>query len=559
MIKLRDSIKLVCRLYDEAIGKASKEEVAIEILREKRRWMCRNDLFYLCKVTGNDKIVELPSIFEPFCDDVSLMNWAIVHYGMFGGSEGMLKVDEVTNDPYTDLYFERMYLCYRAFYKTTIVTKVHSLQLLLNFPNIRICLEHNKQDTSSDNLNTIKGYFLNTKVGEYFPEYIVPGKEWGNLGGFSVGCKTDYSRSEDSIEAVGVGAEKTGRHWDVRKSDDSVTQDSVNTEELIKKTKDNDARFIAGHFTNPKLKFQDYSGTRYHYADLYSEKKTNPRIRLVEIPLTDDGGNPTHPERFTPEDIVNIRAGIDDDWVFNCQMQLKPEDPAKKRFAPEMIRYWEEIQKGLVHYLLVDPANEKKKKSDYTAMTVVGVGLSNYFVVDMLRDKLGPEERIQTAIGLIKRYNIKDVGWEKVGLGNDTFYLEERRRAENLFFRIVEIKADTRSKVDRIRDILVPQYTNGQWLWPKKGKIVYHSRFEDRNVDMTNELEMEFLNFPGKHEDLLDTQTFLVQMGIVRPKKEVKVERKEGLTFEEWGSLRENRLKESGKNPWGKLEKALHV
>jgi hypothetical protein len=192
MIKIRQSIEARVKRFDEAIRSARSEKVALQLLRDKKRWLCRNDLFYLCALTGNHKISTLPSVFVPFCDEVSLMNWKIIQLGMFNPSDGMLRIDEVAD--IEDLFEQRLYLCYRAFFKSTILTKVHSLQLLLNFPNIRICLLHNKQDNSSDNLITIKNFFRSTEVGVLFPECIPDGKEWGNLSGFSLANKTDISR-----------------------------------------------------------------------------------------------------------------------------------------------------------------------------------------------------------------------------------------------------------------------------------------------------------------------------------------------------------------------------
>jgi len=223
-MKIRDSINTRIRRFDEAIRGATTHRVALQLLREKKRWLCRNDLFYLCALTGNHKIAGLRDIFEPFCDEVSLMNWEITRFGIQPASEGMLVLDDVDMD---EIARQRIYLCYRAFFKSTIVTKVHSLQLLLNFPDIRICLGHNKQDNSSDNLVAIKNFFKNTEVGVLFPECIPDGKEWGNLTGFSLANKTDYARSEDNIEAIGVGTEITGKHWDVAKKDDFVTEDTV--------------------------------------------------------------------------------------------------------------------------------------------------------------------------------------------------------------------------------------------------------------------------------------------------------------------------------------------
>src|SRR3990167_11000456 len=133
MINLRKAINDVSGRYDLAIAEAKSDKVALVLLREKKRFLCRNDLFYLCKITGNEKIAENPEYYEPFCDEVSLMNWQVVRKGIHLANSEMLKLGDVTDNPDEDLKFvKRLYLCHRIFYKTTIISKVHSLQLLLN-------------------------------------------------------------------------------------------------------------------------------------------------------------------------------------------------------------------------------------------------------------------------------------------------------------------------------------------------------------------------------------------------------------------------------------------
>ncbi|MDI6732336.1 MAG: hypothetical protein QME16_00185 [Planctomycetota bacterium] len=478
------------------------------------------------------------------------MNWQVVRLGLHPPSEFMLTPEETEFDE----RIQRLYLCHRGFYKTTIVIKVHSLQLLLNFPNIRMVLVHNIQTNSSDNLQVVKSYFLNTPIKTLFPECIPKSKEWGNLGGFSLANKTDFSRSEDSIEAIGVGTEITGRHWDLSKKDDMEHQDSVSTKEQLRKTRDYDDRFNAGHFSNPKYKLQDYSGTRYHFNDLYSVKKDDPAIKLIEIPLEDGLGNPTHTERFIRSDIAIIKSGLAP-WVYNCQHLLKPEDPARMQFKKEMIQYYTALPRECNYYLLVDPASRKKKRSDWTVMVIIGLVKSDNrikkFIADGLRDKLDPKQRVDLAIALAKKWNIKSCGWEAVGFQEtDCFYLEETRRKERMFFTIEEISSSMVSKEDRIRSI-IPDYANHNWFWPQKGVIERMSFTDSRKYDLTTEMEFEMLQFPlCEHDDLLDTMTFINRISTVAPDEVKIVESRDEMTFGEYSKLRDERLAASRANPW---------
>lgn len=557
-MKLRESINKKVEQFDYEIAHAKSDKVALYINRLKKRWLCMNDLFYLCCITGNQKIARWKEFYQPFCDEVSLMSWQIVKLGMHPPSEGMLKLDEVCSEE--ELVKQRMYLCYRTFYKTTIITKCNSLQLLLNFPDIHIVICHNKQDSASANLVAIKNYFLTTELNVLFHDYIPPGKDWGNMTEFSVAKRTDWGRDEHSIMAVGVDTKITGGHWQVAKKNDLETQDSVNTEEQLRKTQDWDARFNIGHFDDPQTPIQDYEGTRYHFADLYSVKKNDPNVKLIEKPIVENGVI-VHPKRFTPDGVEALKSDI---WVFNCQMMLNPEDPAKMTFRKEMIRYFDEIPLGCNFYMITDPASARKKRSDYTVILIIAYGWFKLkyegepklrmAIVDGVRDKLNPKQRIDTAIAMASRWNIKESGWEEAGLNDDNYYLEEKRREEGLNFITTPIKAPRIKKEDKIRNILVPQYAKGEWLWPKKGVVVKHSSFDGKNYDLTEELEYEFIQFPlSKHDDLMDVQTFLQQLVLIQPAKIKTVPESKGMTFGEYKDLRTERMEEIMEDPWRKL------
>ena len=566
MLTLRKNIEKYSWRFDEEIRKTSSEKTALMILREKKRWLCRNDLYYLACLTGHSNIEKWPEIYMDFCDEVSLQNWRVIDLGLCKKNNDLLKIEEVTDDWKKDLNFmKRLFLCYRTFYKTSIITKIHSLQLLLNFPDIHMVLCHNKQENASDNLVAVKNYFLNTEVGRLFGYCVPNGKEWGNASGFSLKNRNDWgTKTEDNIEAVGVDTEVTGRHWTLAKKNDLVTEKSVTTEEQIKKTAKWDEIFNTGLFTDPQCPLTDYEGTNYHYSDLYIGLQEDPSIKVIKIKLLHDvdkfvNGDDkqiVHPSRWNRQGILEKMRDM---WIFNCQMQLEPRPSDEKRFNPNMIRRYESVPE-VNHVLLVDPANEKKKRSDYTAMTVVGISRKNKYIVDLVRDKLGPDERINKAINLIIQYGIKDVAWEKIGLNNDCHYLKKKLDEKEIYnVTIHEITTQTTAKNDRIRDILVPQYNEGEWLWPEEGVISYCSNFEHKTIDLIAELKLEFLQFPfGKHDDILDTQTFLAHLNVNGPPPE-EDKLPDELTFGAYVKMTEEKKNFVRNNPYERMKVARRI
>ena len=77
-------------------------------------------------------------------------------------------------------------------------------------------------------------------------------------------------------------------------------------------------------------------------------------------------------------------------------------------------------------------------------------------------------------------------------------------------------------KEDRIRG-LVPEYSNNEWFWPEKDKLVRNSLYSGKNYDLTVEMENELSNFPlGQHDDLMDVMTLLNRLDIVKPKEHIE-------------------------------------
>ena len=448
------------------------------------------------------------------------MNWKLVELGIMTPSEGMLKIDDVDKLGKN----QRLYLLFRSAFKTTIISTLHTLQLTLNFPDIHIAICHNTQVNSSDILEGVKRLFLTTKLKTLFPDFITDTKDWGNKTGFSVKARTDYVMKGDNIEAIGVGTEVTGRKYHVFKNDDIVTEKSVTNEEQLRQSRD----FLELHkslFVNPSVRVEDYSGTKYHFADAYSALEEDPSVdkMITELLIPDEQGSikwdgKNHrcivPEMFNEAGIKDLMANA---YIFACQYQLKPQDPKKIKFTQGMIQTFTAIPQGLNYYLLVDPADSEEKRACYTAMKVFGIDHdNNWFWVDGLFDKIDDRERIDEAIRLALKWNVFEVLWENISFGRTDCRNFERRRREVAGLKhcqIREIPASKKSKDDRILG-LNDRYSRHKIFWPPK--MLYYSRFEGKTVDIVRAQEYEFLGFPlVSHKDLLDAESFLLQIDLI--------------------------------------------
>lgn len=153
-------------------------------------------------------------------------------------------------------------------------------------------------------------------------------------------------------------------------------------------------------------------------------------------------------------------------------------------------------------YLICDPANEKKKDSDYTVMLVIGLGGdSNFYVIDMVRDRLSLTERATMLFRLHRKYKPKGVGYEHYGMQADIAHIKDKMRLDNYNFRIIELGGNL-AKVDRIRS-LIPLFEQNRIYLPD---TCYKTNYEKKTEDLTEVfITQEYEAFPvSQHDDMLD-------------------------------------------------------
>jgi phage terminase large subunit-like protein len=64
-------------------------------------------------------------------------------------------------------------------------------------------------------------------------------------------------------------------------------------------------------------------------------------------------------------------------------------------------------------YIVVDPANSKKKSADYTVMLAIGLAANkDYLVLDIVRDRLSFAERADRLFDLVAKWKPIAVGYE---------------------------------------------------------------------------------------------------------------------------------------------------
>jgi phage terminase large subunit-like protein len=218
--------------------------------------------------------------------------------------------------------------------------------------------------------------------------------------------------------------------------------------------------------------------------------------------------------------------------IYAGQMLQEPVPVGGGEFLPEWPQHYPNGSlkpKTMNVYILVDAAggdetNKKKKKtSDRTAMAVVGLAPdNNYYLLDLVIDRLNATERIDMLFILHRKWNEicgkpPRVGYEKYGLMTDVHYATKRMNEEGYRFSLIELGGKM-AKEERIRR-MIPDLQKSRWYFPDN---LLYTDTEGRTLDMVKELtQSEMAVFPrARYDDGLDaiTRIYDTEMGVIFPR-----------------------------------------
>lgn len=449
------------------------------------RWLARTDLFFLL--------------------------WFVCNGGKFMEKQWLLdRCKEVQNEPdgHLDLWA-------REHLKSTIITFGKTLQdILASHGDDPLQIWNGVQPTFgifSHTRGMAKGFLRqlmrtlegNTLLRALFPDIIwekcqTQAPKWSENEGIIL--KRTKNPKECTVEAWGlVDGQPTGKHFTVCVYDDVVTDENTKTTEMIEKT--TNAWEMSLNLSTQGGK-QRYIGTRYHFNDTYrvmmSRGVVLPRIHTA----TDDGTTTGNPVLFSREELSKRRRSMSA-ANFSSQYLQNPIADSTENFKKDWLRFHSGIQYLTGNkYILVDPASEKKKSSDYTAIVILDLGEdNNYKLADAIRDRLNLKERVDELFRLHRKWRPLTVFYEQYGMQADISYIKERQARENYYFNIVALHSKT-SKKDRIGR-LIPVFEQSRFYLPDSlFKTNYEGKVQDLVDIFINE---EYLSFPiPVHDDMLD-------------------------------------------------------
>ena len=376
---------------------------------------------------------------------------------------------EAAPDGYIDIWA-------REHYKSTIITFAGVIQEIIRNPEISIGLFSHTKPIAKGFLAQIKRELeSNEDLKALFPTILWSDPEkqapsWSLDGGIIV--RRSNNRKEATVEAHGlVDGQPTSLHFQLMVYDDVVTDKSVYTPEQIVRT--TEAWELSDNLgTRDGRKW--IIGTRYHYADTYSEIIKRGAAKARIYPATHDGLLTGDPVLFTRSE-WDRRKRDQGEATVACQLLANPLAGHQRMFNVEDLRLYEVRPLTLMVYVLVDPARSVKKESANTAMVVLGIDAGgNKYLLDGIDHKIDLMDRWRWMRDLQEKWKAEPgvvgihVGYERFGAISDLDYFHERQQIERTHFEIVELewpRDGERSKVDRVQR-LVPDIRGHRFYVP---------------------------------------------------------------------------------------------
>jgi len=463
------SLGEILKIWDliEKEGIKNKEQNKVS------RMLCLNDLFYLLvRICGREDMLH-PWIYDR-CREV-----------------------ESSPDGHLDLWS-------REHYKSSIITYGLTIQSILKDPNITFGIFSHTRPIAKAFLRQIMREFEgNDKLHILFPDIlwgrnVKESPKWSEDDGIIV--KRTSNPNEATIEAWGlVDGQPTSKHFKVLLYDDIVVQGSVTNQDMIDKTM---TALEQSYNLGSMGGVRRFAGTRWHFNDAYSTliKRGTAKVRLHP---GKEGSSEDGKSVFWPEELHIEKRRDMGPYTYAAQILLNPKADGMQGFTREWLRYYTNLNhKGMNKYILVDPASAKKRSSDYTCIFVVGLGADeNYYVLDIVRDRLNLVERASKVFDLHRKWKPRQVRYERYGMMADIEHIKDRMEKETYRFEITEVSGQT-SKVDRIKRLL-PLFEQGRVYFPKSLMVTDWQR-EVRNL-VNDFIEEEYCAFPvGTHDDMMD-------------------------------------------------------
>jgi hypothetical protein len=378
----------------------------------------------------------------------------------------------------------RLDLWARYHYKSTICTFAGILQEIIIDPEITVAIISGTSKVALPFLIQLQEEMeRNEDLKRIHPDvfWSEPRKQsplWSREKGLVVRRKGNPK--EATIEAFGlIDGMRTGKHYRLLCYDDLVDETMINSPEIINKV--TIAWELSDNLGQLSGTRKWHQGTRYSFADTYGILIERKALKERRYPATEDGTLKGKPILLTQErwnEVKNAQRS-----TVNAQMLLNPIAGNESTFDTLRFKHYDVIPAILNVYILVDPSKGKSKRSDRTAIAVIGIDVGgNKYLLDGYCHRMKLSRRWELIKQLKKKWEnhpgqqLVRVGYEQYGMQTDLEVIEDNMDREGNHFDIEELntpREGKHSKKDRI-ERLEPDFNRGAFYLPM---VAYHPDF----------------------------------------------------------------------------------
>lgn len=424
----------------------------------------------------------------------------------------------------------KLILAPRGHLKSTLCTVYYALWRICRNPNIRILIANYKLSLAQSLLFQIRNEILGNESIQNYYHNILPDMKKAKWNESQITVNRTTNLKEATIEVAGVGAEITGRHYDLIICDDVVGPENITTKEQLDKTLQwyNQLEFLLDPGGN-----QVMVGTRWHYDDLYGhiQEHLSDSFKVFKRGIWDEAGEPIWPEKFTKQMVVDLKARIEKDpkqgpALFVAQYMNEVIDEATAVFQRKFAKPYEEheLPEDIAITMTVDPAISDRESADFSAITVRAVDKDNtwWLLEAFAKRGMSPMDLIEKVFEIYLKWKSK--GMEPDGVGIEyvayqkalQFILNDEMRKRNIWMPMYELKNHRNSKEFRIKGALATRWQLGVIRIPKT------------YTDSTGELLDQLYRFPKcSHDDLVDSLAMHDEMPVMAPHPRKRDEKEE--------------------------------
>jgi hypothetical protein len=400
--------------------------------------------------------------------------------------------------------------------KSSCITVGRTLQRICANPDTAIMIANEKEETAADFIAGIKHQIqTNEFLRHLFPEIVPPDFNKVVWAATRAEVNRTTGRPEPTVDCIGVGGTKTGKHYDMIVCDDLISRESMENARsgnwtIMHKVNRwvNQLPPLLSHSAKPFPQIT-FIGTRWWTGDTYEHieeslgkgeepKRYRIKARLpsgkvvsrdayrvgnlaVIIISAIENGKYAFPEIWSEEKIQDML--IVDPELAACNLFNNPSNAAIRTFQDDWLRYWRYSDaegrtitypdedgalkslsvKSLYRIITVDPAASSNEEGARNAIVVLGTDQASgkHFVLDVIASHDDPEDMITNILNTAQRWGVNRVYIELAGQQLYVIqWTEKEARRRNYPLTVEHLKPGGRNKDLRISGLTVP-FKNG--------------------------------------------------------------------------------------------------